>query len=86
MVIASIVTEALYSVIFTLGYQERTGNDERPEYLLVLSYSPLGCLQNFLKERTIDWSQLCKMSLSVAQGVAHLHTEIFKDGKKKYVF
>lgn len=68
--------------VFTVfsGYQERTGDNDRPEYLLVLSYCPLGCLQNYLKERTVDWSELRKMSLSIARGLAHFHTEIMKDG------
>ncbi|KAG8182062.1 hypothetical protein JTE90_013992 [Oedothorax gibbosus] len=66
-----------------IGAEERKGPDERPEYLLVLSYAPNGCLQEYLTSRTIDWPSLCKMAQSITQGLAHLHMEIRKDGKLK---
>ncbi|XP_042899660.1 bone morphogenetic protein receptor type-2-like isoform X2 [Parasteatoda tepidariorum] len=66
-----------------IGAEERTGPDERPEYLLVLSYAPNGCLQEYLINNTIDWTWFWKMAKSITQGLAHLHMEIRKDDKVK---
>ncbi|XP_035231621.1 probable serine/threonine-protein kinase DDB_G0278665 isoform X2 [Stegodyphus dumicola] len=66
-----------------LGAEERTGVDEKPEYLLVLSYAPNGCLQDYLTNNTIDWPWFCRMAQSITQGLAHLHMEIRKEGKVK---
>ncbi|GIX99538.1 bone morphogenetic protein receptor type-2 [Caerostris extrusa] len=65
-----------------IGAEERT-IDERPEYLLVLSYAPNGCLQDYLTNNIIDWNTFCKMAISITQGLAHLHSEIRKDDKLK---
>jgi bone morphogenetic protein receptor type-2 len=48
--------------------------------MLVLSYAPNGCLQDYLRNSTIDWATFCRMSSSVAGGLAHLHTEFAKIG------
>lgn len=65
------------------GAEERVGADDRPEYLLVLSYAPKGCLQDYLASNTIDWFSFCKMAQTITQGLAHLHTEVKKNGKIK---
>ncbi|KAF4519107.1 hypothetical protein B566_EDAN010528 [Ephemera danica] len=54
-----------------------------PELLLVLSYAPLGCLQDFLRHTTPDWPTFCRMSASISSGLAHLHTDIKKGESAK---
>ncbi|GFT27346.1 bone morphogenetic protein receptor type-2 [Nephila pilipes] len=66
-----------------IGSKEQISDDGRPEYLLVVSFSPLGCLQDYLQENTVDWNSLCKMILSVSCGLAHLHSEVRKGDKFK---
>ena len=51
-----------------------------PQYIVVMSYVPLGTLTQFLKENSIDWFTLCRMYLSTASGLAHLHSDIVKGG------
>lgn len=75
----------LRTILFSIsGAEERTGPDERPEYLLVLSYAPKGCLQDYLTNNTIDWPLFCKMAQFITQGLAHLHMEIRKEGYFTY--
>lgn len=66
------------------GCDERTNLDGHMEYLLVLSYAPNGCLQDYLSESVLDFSTFSKMALSVAKGLAHLHTDIAKGKKVKH--
>lgn len=66
-----------------IGSEERPGADGRPEYLLVLQYAPLGCLHDYLRINTFDWARLCKILLSITQGLSHLHSEIRKSDKVK---
>lgn len=61
-----------------IGAKERTDDFGKPEYLLVLSYSSAGCLQDYLRSRIINWSTLCKISQDLTAGLAHLHTAIDK--------
>ncbi|XP_063237447.1 bone morphogenetic protein receptor type-2 [Bacillus rossius redtenbacheri] len=65
------------------GCEERVGPDGCVEYLLVLSYAPNGCLQDYLRSNTLDWPTFCKMALTVAKGLAHLHTDVRKGDKVK---
>ncbi|XP_071448158.1 bone morphogenetic protein receptor type-2 [Hetaerina americana] len=65
------------------GSDECVGSDGCVEHLLVLSYTPLGCLQDYLRGNTLDWRTFCRMSLSIAHGLAHLHTDIHKGDKAK---
>lgn len=65
------------------GCDERSSMDGSPEYLLVLSYSPNGCLQDYLRSNIVDWPTFCRMALSIAKGLAHLHTDIRRGGKEK---
>ncbi|XP_054715949.1 bone morphogenetic protein receptor type-2-like [Uloborus diversus] len=66
-----------------IGADERTNGEDRLEFLLVLSYAPQGCLQEYLMHHTIDWHRFCRMAQSITQGLAHLHMEIRKDDKTK---
>lgn len=52
--------------------------DDRIEYLLVLSLAPLGCLQDWLTDNRMPFGIFCRMGKSIANGLAHLHTEIRK--------
>lgn len=65
------------------GSQEIVSIDGRPEFHLVLSYAPLGCLQDYLRNNTIDWSTTCKMVQTTTQGLAYLHSEFKKGDKSK---
>ncbi|XP_069692532.1 activin receptor type-2A [Periplaneta americana] len=65
------------------GYVERESLEGCVEYLLVLSYAPNGCLQDYLRTNLLEWPTFCKMSLSVARGLAHLHTDVRKGDKSK---
>lgn len=47
------------------------------DYLLLLSLEQ-ECLQEYLKNHTLDLVTLCKMSLGVAKGLAHLHSDLGK--------
>lgn len=58
--------------------------DGSPEYLLVLSHSPNGCLQDYLRSNPIDWPTFCRMALSIAKGLAHLHTDMRKGGIQSF--
>ncbi|XP_067127484.1 activin receptor type-2B-like [Centruroides vittatus] len=66
-----------------IGAKERIDEIGKTEYLLVLSYSPSGCLQDYLRNHTINWAGLCKISKNLTSGLAYLHTAVFKDDKIK---
>ncbi|XP_055533283.1 bone morphogenetic protein receptor type-2 [Wyeomyia smithii] len=66
------------SLLTYFGCDERRTMDDRVEYLLVLSLAPLGCLQDWLSDNKMGFSIFCKMGKSIANGLAHLHTEIRK--------
>ncbi|XP_049955024.1 bone morphogenetic protein receptor type-2 isoform X2 [Schistocerca serialis cubense] len=65
------------------GSDERVSAEGYIDYLLVLSYATNGCLQDYLRSNLVDWNCLCRMALSVAKGLAHLHTDIRKGDKFK---
>ncbi|XP_022920093.1 activin receptor type-2A [Onthophagus taurus] len=60
-----------------LGGGERITPCGSTDYLLILSLEK-ECLQEYLKRNTLDLNTLCKMSLSVAKGLAHLHSDLYK--------
>uniref|UniRef100_A0A2M3Z0B8 Serine/threonine-protein kinase receptor n=1 Tax=Anopheles braziliensis TaxID=58242 RepID=A0A2M3Z0B8_9DIPT len=66
------------SLLTFFGSDERRTMDDRFEYLLVLSLAPLGCLQDWLTDNRMPFGTFCRMGKSVANGLAHLHTEIRK--------
>jgi bone morphogenetic protein receptor type-2 len=47
------------------------------DYILIFSLEQ-ECLQEYLRRHTIDLATLCKMSLGVARGLAHLHSDLGK--------
>uniref|UniRef100_A0A3B4TY41 receptor protein serine/threonine kinase n=1 Tax=Seriola dumerili TaxID=41447 RepID=A0A3B4TY41_SERDU len=57
---------------------ERTGQEGRTEYLLVMDYYPHGSLNRYLSIQTNDWVSSCRLAHSVTRGLAYLHTELFK--------
>lgn len=46
------------------------------EFWLISEYHNLGSLCDYLKCHTVSWQDLCKISESMARGLAHLHEEI----------
>lgn len=48
-----------------------------PDYILIFKLEQ-ECLQEYLKNNTIDLPTLCRMSLGVAKGLAHLHSDLGK--------
>ncbi|KAF5281316.1 hypothetical protein FQA39_LY17828 [Lamprigera yunnana] len=47
------------------------------EYVLIFSLEQ-ECLQEYLKNHTINLTVLCRMSLGIAKGLAHLHSDLGK--------
>lgn len=63
------------------GCSEKLSLDSNcAEYLLVLSYCSNGSLQDYIRQHTIDFNTFCRMALSIAKGLAFLHTDIQKGG------
>lgn len=56
-------------------YQMNPGSST--DYLLLLSLEQ-ECLQEYLKNHTLDINTLSKMSLGIAKGLAHLHSDLGK--------
>lgn len=65
------------------GTQENMTSEGKPEYCLAISYAHFGCLQDYLRSHTVDWTVLCKMVQTITQGLAYLHSEIKKGDKVK---
>ncbi|XP_035629875.1 TGF-beta receptor type-2-like isoform X1 [Oncorhynchus keta] len=64
------------NVVKFLTAEERgpSGSPQR-QYWLVMAYHSLGNLQDFLGGHVLSWAELCAMAGSVAQGLAHLHSD-----------
>lgn len=65
------------------GGDERVPQDGTPDYMIVLTYMPLGSLTSYLKEHVVSWEVMCKMCHGIARGLAHLHAEVGKGEKLK---
>lgn len=63
------------------GVDERVNLEGNIEYLLVFSFAPGGTLTDFLQNNIVDWATFGRMGLSIAKGLAYLHTDIHKGGK-----
>jgi len=50
------------------------------QLMIVMSYERLGCLVEYLKNNSVDWTTACHMMHSLAAGLAHLHTELSDGG------
>ena len=77
----NLTTRTIWNLCRFYGAEERIGENSMPQYIIVMSYVPLGTLTQFLKENTIDGFTLCRMYHSTASGLAHLHSDIVKGGK-----
>lgn len=68
------------------GADELINSDGVHQYCLVLSYMPKGTLMAYLRDHTVDWTQMCKIALTLTHGLAHLHCDINKGGKISDLF
>ncbi|XP_066449884.1 anti-Muellerian hormone type-2 receptor isoform X2 [Eleutherodactylus coqui] len=51
--------------------------------LLVFQHYPEGSLRNYLTGRTADWDTACRMAISLARGLAFLHSDILNEDISK---
>lgn len=65
------------------GADELINSDGVHQYCLVLSYMPKGTLMAYLRDHTVDWTQMCKIALTLTHGLAHLHCDINKGDQFK---
>ncbi|XP_018324359.1 bone morphogenetic protein receptor type-2 isoform X2 [Agrilus planipennis] len=66
------------SLLKCFGGGERNQTPGAPsDYVLIFSLEQQ-CLQEYLKNHTLDLATLCKMSLGIAKGLAHLHSNYKK--------
>ncbi|KAJ8273178.1 hypothetical protein GJAV_G00098530 [Gymnothorax javanicus] len=56
---------------------------EEKQYWLITAYHPLGNLQEYLARHVISWDDLWLLGGSLAQGVAHLHSDRTPCGRPK---
>ncbi|XP_071497806.1 TGF-beta receptor type-2-like [Diadema antillarum] len=47
------------------------------QYWLITKYYKNGSLQEYLRQRKVNWIDLCKLAGSAARGLAHLHAETY---------
>ncbi|XP_054750757.1 TGF-beta receptor type-2-like [Lytechinus pictus] len=47
------------------------------QYWLITKYYKNGSLHEYLRQRTVNWIDLCKLCGSAARGLAHLHAETY---------
>ena len=55
---------------------DRRGENLQMEFWLVTAFHDHGSLCDFLKTNILQWEDLVKISLTMARGLAHLHSEI----------
>lgn len=65
------------SLLTYLGGGERLAPSGSSDYIMIFNLEK-ECLQDYLKNHTIDLATLCKMSLGLAKGLAHLHSDLGK--------
>ncbi|KAK8396963.1 hypothetical protein O3P69_005154 [Scylla paramamosain] len=53
------------------------GTGSMTQMLLITDYHPLGSLYDYLQKTTLNYYSMVRLSLSIACGLCHLHTEIF---------
>ncbi|XP_071788835.1 activin receptor type-2A-like [Asterias amurensis] len=63
------------NILYFIG-TERHGEGMAQELWLITEYHPNGSLSDFLKGNLITWGDLCKISLSMAYGLAYLHEDL----------
>jgi serine/threonine protein kinase len=55
---------------------DRRGENLQMEFWLVTAFHERGSLCDYLKLNTLSLDELCRLSLGIAAGLTHLHTEI----------
>lgn len=55
---------------------DRRGENLQTEFWLVTAFHERGSLCDYLKLNTVSLDELCRLSLGIAAGLTHLHTEI----------
>jgi len=55
---------------------ERRGENLQMEFWLTSEFHERGSLCDFLKSTTVTWNDLCRIGMSMARGLTHLHEEI----------
>ncbi|XP_063042084.1 TGF-beta receptor type-2-like isoform X2 [Engraulis encrasicolus] len=68
------------NVLLFLTAEERKVDKQ---YWLVTAYHPLGNLQEYLTRQVLSWDDLMSLGSSMAEGVAHLHSERTLCGRPK---
>jgi len=63
------------NILKFMGVDKR-GENLQIEFWLVTSFHENGSLCDFLKNNTLSWEDMVKLSLTMAKGLAHLHGEI----------
>jgi activin receptor type-2B len=63
------------NVLKFIGVDKR-GDGLQLEFWLITAFHEQGSLCDFLKLNTISLDEMCKISLGIANGLTHLHTEI----------
>lgn len=72
------------NVVRFLAAEERGASSQAlSKYWLVLAYHSLGNLQDFLTANILSWEELVAMAGSIAQGLAHLHSDTTPNGVPK---
>ena len=56
---------------------EVRGSGISMERALLTRFYPLGSLNNYLRSHTVTWQVACEMIQSIADGLAHLHSEYY---------
>ena len=55
---------------------ERRGENLQMEFWLTSEFHERGSLCDFLKSNVVTWEELCRIGISMARGLTHLHEEI----------
>lgn len=63
---------------------EQHNEGSKIECRLITAYHELGSLQEYLKNNTVTWEQLCLISFTMTRGLARLHEEILPDKTNGY--
>ena len=75
----SVISTVLLRHENILGYvgSDMTSRNSCTQLWLVTHHHPLGSLYDHLNRTTLTHNQMMKICLSAANGLVHLHTEIF---------
>ncbi|XP_063974478.1 activin receptor type-2A [Diachasmimorpha longicaudata] len=62
-------------ILHFIGVEKR-GDNLQAEFWLITAYHEKGSLCDYLKANVVSWSEMCRISESMARGLMHLHEEI----------